>query len=120
MFAFPNMFHFFTHKFARLGGRRQTFAFVFSRPFDWFFFWHNKIVSPLTAHLDVMKTASGGRIYAYCGRRDADFAEKDRQRHRHRKGIAIPRRGRIGSGHAHNSDNYSDYSVTRRSANLAV
>jgi hypothetical protein len=47
MFAFANMFHFFAHEFARLGGRRQTFAFVFTRPFDCFFFWHCKIVSPL-------------------------------------------------------------------------
>src|SRR6058998_516018 len=44
MFAFPNMFHFFAHEFARLSGRGQAFPFVFARPFDWFFFWHIKIV----------------------------------------------------------------------------
>src|SRR6266480_2987405 len=55
MFAFPNMFHFFTHEFAGLGRRRLGFALIFARPFDWFFFWHTKNVSPLAARLDVMK-----------------------------------------------------------------
>jgi hypothetical protein len=63
MFAFANMFHFFAHEFARLGGRRQTFAFVFTRSFDWFFFWHSKIVSPLARYLDVTKTVSHICIY---------------------------------------------------------
>ena len=53
MFAFPNMFHFFTHEFPGLGGRRLAFALIFARPFDWFFFWHTKSVSPLAARLDV-------------------------------------------------------------------
>ena len=42
MFAFPNMFHFFAHEFARLGGRRFAFALVLARTFDRFFFWHTK------------------------------------------------------------------------------
>jgi hypothetical protein len=52
------MFHFFAHEFTGLGRRRQTFAFVLARPFNYFFFWHIKIVSPLTAPLDVTKTMS--------------------------------------------------------------
>jgi hypothetical protein len=55
MFAFPYVLHFFAHEFARLGGRRQTFSFIFARPFDWLFFWHSTIVSPLPRHLDVSK-----------------------------------------------------------------
>src|SRR5438105_13359660 len=58
MLAFPNMFHFFAHEFASLCGRRFAFPFIFARLFDWFFFWHTKIVSPLTRYLDVMKTVS--------------------------------------------------------------
>jgi hypothetical protein len=53
MFAFPNVFHFFAHKLTRLGGRRFAFALVFVRAFDCFFFWHNKIISPLATLLDV-------------------------------------------------------------------
>src|SRR6266550_8506375 len=82
MFAFPNMFHFFAHEFARLGGRRFAFAhefarlggrrfafaFVFARPFDWFFFWHSKIVSPLARYLDVTKSVSHICIYRYYNR----------------------------------------------------
>jgi hypothetical protein len=55
VFAFPNMFHFFAHKLARLSGRRFAFALILARAFNCFFFWHNKMVSPLTALLDVTK-----------------------------------------------------------------
>jgi hypothetical protein len=40
--AFPNVLYFFAHEFARLGGGRFALAFVLTRPFDWFFFWHTK------------------------------------------------------------------------------
>jgi hypothetical protein len=53
MFAFPNVFHFFAHKLASLSGRRFAFALVFARAFNWFFLWHNKMVSPLATLLDV-------------------------------------------------------------------
>ena len=59
MFAFPNVFHFFAHKLARLSGRRLAFALIFARAFNWFFFWHNKMISPLDARLDVNKKAAG-------------------------------------------------------------
>jgi hypothetical protein len=36
------------------------------------------------------------------------------------KRVALPCRAPIASAYAHNSDNYSDYSITRRFANLAV
>ncbi len=52
--------------------------------------------------------------------RDANFADNTSIKCAAKKKIAIPRRARIASAHAHNSDNYSDYSVTRRSAELAV
>jgi hypothetical protein len=55
VFAFPNVFHFFAHKLARLSGRRFAFTLVLTRTFNWFFFSHNKMVSPLTARLDVNK-----------------------------------------------------------------
>ena len=55
MLAFPNVFHFFAHKFACLSGRRFAFTLIFARVFNCFFFWHNKMVSPLTASLDVIK-----------------------------------------------------------------
>jgi hypothetical protein len=53
VFAFPNVFHFFADKLARLSGRRLAFAFILARAFKCFFFWHNKMVSPLAARLDV-------------------------------------------------------------------
>jgi len=53
MFAFPNMFHFFTHKLASLGAGGFAFTLVLVRSFDCFFFWHNKMVTPLTVRLDV-------------------------------------------------------------------
>ena len=40
MFAFPNVFHFFAHKLARLSRRRFAFALVFACAFNCFFFWH--------------------------------------------------------------------------------
>ena len=55
VFAFPNVFHFFAHKLARLSAGRFAFALVFARSFDCFFFWHNKMVSPLALGLDVDK-----------------------------------------------------------------
>jgi hypothetical protein len=55
VFAFPNVFHFFAHKLSRLSGRRFPFTFVLARTFDCFFFWHNKMVSPLATRLDVTK-----------------------------------------------------------------
>jgi hypothetical protein len=45
VFAFPYMLHFFAHEFTRLSRWRETLAFVFACPFDWFLFWHNKLVS---------------------------------------------------------------------------
>jgi hypothetical protein len=57
VFAFPNVFHLFAHKLASLSAGRFAFAFVFARSFDWFFFWHNKMVSPLEGGLDVKKAA---------------------------------------------------------------
>jgi hypothetical protein len=58
VFAFPNVFHFFAHKLACLSGRRFAFALIFVRAFDWLFFWHNKMISPLVTRLDVKE--SGG------------------------------------------------------------
>jgi hypothetical protein len=57
VFAFPNVFDFFAHKLARLSGRRLAFALIFARAFNWFFFWHNKMISPLTTRLDVINNA---------------------------------------------------------------
>ena len=54
MFAFPNVFHFLAHKFASLSAGRFAFTLVFARAFNCFI-WHNKMVSPLTALLDVTK-----------------------------------------------------------------
>jgi hypothetical protein len=36
-----------------LSAGRFAFALVFARPFNCFFFWHNRNVSPLAARLDV-------------------------------------------------------------------
>jgi hypothetical protein len=55
MLSFSNMLHFFAHELARLSRRGFTFPFVFTRPFNWFFFWHTKIVTQLGGHLDVTK-----------------------------------------------------------------
>jgi hypothetical protein len=55
VFAFPNVFHFFAHKLAGLSGRRFAFALILVRAFNCFFFWHNKMVSPSAARLDVIK-----------------------------------------------------------------
>jgi hypothetical protein len=55
MFAFPYVLHFLAHEFTCLSGWRQTLAFIFARPFDWLFFWHSTIVSPLLRPLDVRK-----------------------------------------------------------------
>lgn len=54
MFPFPNVFHFFAYKLARLSRRRLAFALIFPRAFNWFFFWHNKRISPLITRLDVI------------------------------------------------------------------
>ncbi len=56
MFTLPNVFHFLAHELARLGRGRFAFALVFARPFDCFFFWHIKMVSPPIMPLDVAKT----------------------------------------------------------------
>jgi hypothetical protein len=53
MFAFPNVFHFFAHKLARLSAGRFAFALVFARAFQCFVFGHIKSVSPLATSLDV-------------------------------------------------------------------
>ena len=58
MFSLTNVFHFFAHKLARLSGRRLAFALIFARAFNCFFFWHNKMISPLATRLDVKE--SGG------------------------------------------------------------
>ena len=58
MFAFPNVFHFFAHKLASLSAGRFAFTLILARAFDWFFFWHNKMVSPLATRLYVKE--SGG------------------------------------------------------------
>ncbi len=58
MFAFANVFYFFAHKFARLSRRRLAFTLILARPFNWFFFWHNKMISPSLTRLDVKE--SGG------------------------------------------------------------
>ena len=58
MFAFPDVFHFFAHKLARLSGRRLAFALIFTRAFDYFFFWHNKMITPLATPLDVNNKAA--------------------------------------------------------------
>jgi hypothetical protein len=55
VFAFPNVFHFFAYKFAGLSAGRFAFALVFARAFNCFFFWHNKMVSPVAVGLDVAK-----------------------------------------------------------------
>jgi hypothetical protein len=56
------MFHFFAHKLASLGAGRFAFALVFARSFDCFFFWHNKMVSPLEGRLDVNKKSGGSYL----------------------------------------------------------
>jgi hypothetical protein len=53
VFAFTNMFHFFTYKLARLSAGRHTFTRILVRAFDGILFWHNKDVSPLITSLDV-------------------------------------------------------------------
>ena len=58
MLAFPNVFHFFAHELAGLRGRRFAFTLIFARSFNCFFFWHNKMVSPLATPLDVTKKGS--------------------------------------------------------------
>jgi hypothetical protein len=42
MLAFSDMLHFFAHELARLSGRGFTFALIFTRPFNCFFFWHTR------------------------------------------------------------------------------
>ena len=53
MLAFPNVFHFFAHELAGLSAGRFSFTLGFARSFNCFFFWHNKMVSPLVMSLDV-------------------------------------------------------------------
>ena len=58
MFALSNVFHFFTHEFASLGGWGLAFRLVFARPFDYVFFWHNDNVSLRRFGLDVAAAVS--------------------------------------------------------------
>jgi hypothetical protein len=53
------VFHFFAHKLASLSTGRLAFALIFARAFNRFFFWHNKMVSPLDTRLDVKNKALG-------------------------------------------------------------
>jgi hypothetical protein len=66
VFAFPNVFHFFAHKLARLSGRRLAFPLIFARAFNRFFFWHNKMISPLATRLDVKELVSPWRRASLC------------------------------------------------------
>jgi hypothetical protein len=50
-----NVFHFFAHKLASLSAGRFAFALVFAHSFDYFFFRHNKVVSPFATRLDVKR-----------------------------------------------------------------
>jgi hypothetical protein len=59
MLAFPDVFHFLAHKLTCLSGRRFALALVLACSFECFFFWHNKMVSPLEGPLDVNKKAAG-------------------------------------------------------------
>jgi hypothetical protein len=54
VFSLPNVFHFFAHKLASLSAGRFALALILSRAFNCFFFWHNKMISPLTTRLDVV------------------------------------------------------------------
>jgi hypothetical protein len=69
MLAFPNVFHFFAHKLARLSGRRLAFALILARAFNRFFFWHNKMISPLATRLDV-KDSGGSYLPPLVGSRE--------------------------------------------------
>jgi len=62
MFAFANMFHFLAHELPCLGGRRFAFAFVFTRPFCCFFFWHTNSFRP-PRHIWTLRKCVGLRIY---------------------------------------------------------
>ena len=62
MLAFANVFHFFAHKLASLSTGRLAFALIFARAFNCFFFWHNKMVSPLDTRLDVKNKARRSAI----------------------------------------------------------
>jgi hypothetical protein len=64
MFSFSNMVHFFAHEFSRLGAGGFAFALVFTCPFNWFFFWHIKIVSPLVGRLDVTQAVTACQVSA--------------------------------------------------------
>jgi hypothetical protein len=58
VFAFPNVFHFLAHKLPSLSAGRLAFALVLARAFNYFVFWHNKMVSPLEARLDVINNGT--------------------------------------------------------------
>ena len=64
MFPLADMFHFLANKFARLGRRRLAFLGIFASTFYRFFFWHNKIVSPLRTVSDVTNTKTDARLCA--------------------------------------------------------
>lgn len=58
VFAFPNVFHFFAHKLAGLSAGRLAFTLILARAFNWFFFWHNRMISPLATRLDVKESGA--------------------------------------------------------------
>ena len=62
MFAFPNVFHFFAHKLASLSAGRFAFALIFARAFNRFFFWHDKMISPLATSLAVINSGKYSRV----------------------------------------------------------
>jgi hypothetical protein len=61
MFALANMVHFFANELACLSTGRFAFALVLPCPFNYFFFWHNKMVSQLAMRLDVNKERDGAQ-----------------------------------------------------------
>jgi hypothetical protein len=78
VFAFSNVFHFFAHKLTSLSTGRFAFTLVLVRAFNCFFFWHNKMVSPLATLLDVTKkrlvTSCVQETDHHCGNSDDGFA----------------------------------------------
>jgi hypothetical protein len=120
VFTFPDVFHFFAHKLARLSRRRFAFALVFSRAFQCFLFGHIKSVSPLAISLDVEDCVKPQQPLLL--RRDyRQFrACKSRPSRRADKNVAISRWAKLISAHAHNSNNCLAPALTRRTPNVAV
>jgi hypothetical protein len=88
MFAFPDVFHFFAHKLARLSGRRLAFALVLARAFYCFFFWHNKRITPLERCLAVNNKAAGVIPAALLFQENRSAAFEKRLRLKHTIGLA--------------------------------